>query len=64
MKRNLSNLNSQHVEALRRDTENRRREIEACAFCQENKGKMHPPHFASPRCESGKRNHCTCDVCF
>ncbi len=42
----------------------RRREIEACAFCRENKGKMAPRHFASPRCESGKRNHCTCDVCF
>lgn len=23
-----------------------------------------PPHDASDRCESGKRNHCTCDVCF
>lgn len=41
----------------------RRAEIEACAFCQENKGKMHPPHFASPNCESGQRNHCTCDLC-
>ncbi len=23
-----------------------------------------PAHNPSPRCESGKRNHCTCDVCF
>lgn len=23
-----------------------------------------PSHNASPRCESGGRNHCTCDVCF
>lgn len=22
------------------------------------------PHFASVRCESGRRNHCTCDTCF
>lgn len=39
-------------------------EIEACRFCQENKGQMAPRHFASPRCESGKRNHCSCDFCF
>jgi hypothetical protein len=44
--------------------EAKRREIAACAYCQENKGVMHPPHFASSRCESGKRNHCTCDICF
>lgn len=25
---------------------------------------MLPPHDASDRCESGKRNHCTCDTCF
>lgn len=23
-----------------------------------------PNHKASDRCESGKRPHCTCDVCF
>lgn len=23
-----------------------------------------PPHTASKNCESGKRPHCTCDVCF
>lgn len=23
-----------------------------------------PQHFASPRCQSGGRNHCTCDICF
>ena len=23
-----------------------------------------PSHKASNRCESGKRPHCTCDVCF
>ena len=23
-----------------------------------------PPHFASAHCESGKRNHCSCDRCF
>ena len=23
-----------------------------------------PPHDASPNCESGKREHCSCDVCF
>ncbi len=24
----------------------------------------HPSHDASPRCESGKRPHCTCDMCW
>ncbi len=23
-----------------------------------------PAHKASPRCQSGKRPHCTCDTCF
>jgi hypothetical protein len=23
-----------------------------------------PPHDPSPRCESGKHPHCSCDVCF
>lgn len=23
-----------------------------------------PRHKASPRCASGKRDHCTCDTCF
>lgn len=43
----------------------REKEIEECKYCQENKNSyMFPNHFASNRCESGKRNHCTCDVCF
>ncbi len=25
---------------------------------------FHPSHDASERCESGKRNHCSCDTCF
>ena len=33
-----------------------------CPTCQ--LGGMMPPHFASPRCESGRRNHCSCDTCF
>lgn len=37
----------------------------SCPTCQAlAKGEMCPPHDASPRCESGKRNHCSCDVCF
>jgi hypothetical protein len=38
-----------------------------CLYCDEHRrrGDKHlPPHDASPRCESGKRPHCTCDVCF
>ena len=32
-----------------------------CAGCAEGSP---VPHEPSPRCESGKRPHCTCDVCF
>lgn len=36
-----------------------------CAYCDEYGGEaMMPSHTPSPRCESGKRPHCTCDICF
>lgn len=36
-----------------------------CAYCDANRNDpMMPNHFASPRCESGGRAHCTCDTCF
>ena len=36
-----------------------------CAYCdQHSTEEMMPPHDPSPRCESGKRPHCTCDTCF
>jgi hypothetical protein len=36
-----------------------------CAYCDgHNDDEMMPSHDASPRCESGKRPHCTCDTCF
>lgn len=36
-----------------------------CAYCDaHHPSEMMPHHDASPRCESGKRNHCTCDTCF
>lgn len=31
-----------------------------CAACVEGG----PPHYASPKCESGGFNHCSCDRCF
>lgn len=38
---------------------------EGCATCAElARGSFGPPHDPSPRCESGKRPHCTCDICF
>lgn len=37
----------------------------SCPTCNEHRpGESTPPHDASARCESGKRNHCTCDICF
>lgn len=32
-----------------------------CPTCDMGEG---PPHFASQACESGRRNHCSCDTCF
>lgn len=39
---------------------------EGCATCAElaTSSQWGPPHDPSPRCESGKRPHCTCDMCF
>ncbi len=37
---------------------------EDCPLCIANKGKFYPDHTASSSCESGKRDHCTCDKCF
>lgn len=32
-----------------------------CVGCLDTQG---PRHEASTRCESGRRNHCSCDTCF
>lgn len=38
---------------------------EGCMTCAEiARGSFGPSHDPSPRCESGKRPHCTCDICF
>lgn len=35
-----------------------------CNYCKLYGGGMMPPHFASPNCQSGGHNHCTCAICF
>ena len=36
-----------------------------CKTCDECRNDpMMPSHTASQFCESGKRNHCTCDFCY
>lgn len=37
-----------------------------CKTCDADRDKVGntPFHDASARCESGKRNHCSCDACF
>lgn len=38
-----------------------------CAYCDSERAagnEHHPSHDASPRCESGRRPHCTCDTCW
>lgn len=42
----------------------RRSRVEGCQVCNEYPPDEGPPHDASPRCESGRREHCTCDICF
>lgn len=37
---------------------------EECETIRTKHGGFGPPHTASRNCESGKRDHCTCDVCF
>jgi hypothetical protein len=39
---------------------------QGCPTCAELATTSHwgPYHDSSPRCESGKRPHCTCDICF
>ena len=37
----------------------------SCSYCEAHKGdSMMPPHTPSQHCESGKRPHCTCDICY
>ena len=35
-----------------------------CRETQRDPSHFGPYHDASPRCESGKRSHCSCDTCF
>lgn len=43
----------------------RKRTVPICSYCDKyGADSMMPAHDASPRCESGKRPHCTCDTCF
>ena len=51
--------------------ENEGRLVKNCKSCMEfyylDKYPMNvfaPRHKASINCESGKKNHCTCDICF
>lgn len=36
-----------------------------CNYCISHyRTSISPNHYASLNCESGKHNHCTCDICF
>jgi hypothetical protein len=39
-------------------------ECVVCDRMRANGETFHPRHNASQYCESGRRNHCTCDTCF
>lgn len=40
------------------------RDCKGCEKLFEDPNQMAPRHNASEDCESGKRNHCTCDRCW
>jgi hypothetical protein len=43
----------------------RRQHVPGCVYCDRYRPDgFFPPHDASARCESGQREHCTCDVCW
>lgn len=44
-------------------TEQEVEDISNCSICA-SPSDMKPPHFASPRCQSGGYTHCSCDACF
>lgn len=48
------------------NTQRRTYVVNGCPTCElvKQHGGFGPPHDASPRCESGKHEHCTCDGCF
>lgn len=61
----LDGWQAQALDAVRRPTPSRRQWVEDCPYCAHyTPAEMFPPHDASPRCESGRRDHCTCDICF
>jgi hypothetical protein len=38
-----------------------------CVYCDAERAagnRYHPRHNAKDTCQSGKRNHCTCDTCY
>lgn len=42
----------------------RRHDVPGCPRCDREPTVFHPAHDASPRCDSGGYEHCSCDVCF
>lgn len=67
LSREISDV-EQRIKAQIRDDLNRGKAVVGeCKYCDDERlagSTFHPRHNASPRCESGGRNHCTCDTCF
>ena len=42
----------------------RRHDVPGCPRCDAADTVFHPAHDASSRCDSGGREHCSCEVCF
>jgi len=63
--RAILNAATPHVAAAPRPVRRQKAQSGECAYCdREGSNSFHPPHDASPRCESGKHSHCSCDTCF
>lgn len=53
------------TKAIPHPKHNHYRPLGECTYCDAHRSDpMMPCHVASKNCESGKRNHCTCDTCY
>jgi len=52
---------------LRKQVRRHKAPIGECVSCDRERAggnDFHPSHDASEHCESGRHNHCSCDLCF
>lgn len=61
--RQIAALKLDIVAAIQPDRpRSRRTKVPGCPSCDNDE--HGPAHYASPNCQSGGHNHCSCDTCF